>query len=78
MAIAAGQYHSLALKENGTVVAWGQNTFRQTNVPPDLTNVVTGPMPPQQWRHRQPPLVGGLRPEYRVHRVADDSTHAPF
>jgi uncharacterized repeat protein (TIGR02543 family) len=25
----------------GTVVAWGNNLFNQTNVPPDLTNIVT-------------------------------------
>ncbi|PYI50989.1 immunoglobulin-like domain-containing protein [Paenibacillus flagellatus] len=33
MDIAAGSYHSLALKANGTVVAWGDNRYGQTDVP---------------------------------------------
>jgi alpha-tubulin suppressor-like RCC1 family protein len=37
-AIAAGGYHSLALRSNGTVVAWGYNSYNQTNVPSTLTN----------------------------------------
>jgi alpha-tubulin suppressor-like RCC1 family protein len=40
IAIGAGQYHSLALKADGTVVAWGDNSQDQCNVPPGLTNVV--------------------------------------
>ena len=40
VAIAGGGFHSLALQANGTVVAWGDNTYGQTNVPADLTNVV--------------------------------------
>jgi hypothetical protein len=40
VAIGAGQYHSLAVKGNGTVVAWGDNSQDQCNVPPGLTNVV--------------------------------------
>ena len=39
MALAAGWSHSLALKPNGTVLAWGSNDFGQTNVPPDLSGV---------------------------------------
>lgn len=42
--IACGYYHSLALKDDGTVIAWMrgdlQPTFGQTNVPADLGNVV--------------------------------------
>ncbi len=38
--IASGAVHALALRENGTVVAWGGNNYGQTNVPPGLTNVV--------------------------------------
>jgi alpha-tubulin suppressor-like RCC1 family protein len=38
-AIAAGGEHSLALRTNGTVLAWGGNTHGQTNVPADLSNV---------------------------------------
>jgi hypothetical protein len=40
VSIAAGDLHSAALCSNGTVVAWGDNTFEQTNVPPGLSNVV--------------------------------------
>ena len=36
VAISAGEWHSLALKADGTVVAWGADH----GVPPDLTNVV--------------------------------------
>ena len=41
MAIAAGASHSLALKADGTVVAWGLNTSGQTSVPGELKNVAT-------------------------------------
>jgi uncharacterized delta-60 repeat protein len=40
VAIAAGYYHSLALRADGTVVAWGDNYYGQTNVPAGLTNAV--------------------------------------
>ena len=40
VAIAAGYFHDLALKPDGTVLAWGQNAFNQTDVPAGLTNVV--------------------------------------
>jgi len=43
VAIAGGWYHSLALQNNGTVVAWGawdDTDYGQTNVPPGLSNVV--------------------------------------
>ena len=39
VAVAAGYAHSLALRSNGTVVAWGSNEFGQAAVPPGLTNV---------------------------------------
>lgn len=38
VAIAAGRHHAAALKEDGTVVAWGDGTG--TNVPAGLSNVV--------------------------------------
>jgi hypothetical protein len=38
-AVAAGWLHSVVLLTNGTVRAWGDNYYGQTNVPPDLTNV---------------------------------------
>jgi hypothetical protein len=40
-AVAAGWFHDLALKPDGTVVAWGDNSHGQLNVPSDLTNVVS-------------------------------------
>jgi hypothetical protein len=39
VAIAAGMYHSLALRTDGTITVWGDNTYRQTNAPAGLTNV---------------------------------------
>ncbi len=40
VAIAAGEYHSLAVRADGTVVAWGDNSDGQSTVPVGLTNVV--------------------------------------
>jgi hypothetical protein len=40
VAVASGSEHILALRTDGTVVAWGANSDGQTNVPPGLTNVV--------------------------------------
>ena len=40
VAIAAGWGHTVALKKDGTVVAWGNNDYRQCNVPKGLSNVV--------------------------------------
>lgn len=37
--IAAGDWHSLALKADGTVVAWGDDSSGQCDVPVDLTGV---------------------------------------
>lgn len=39
IAIAGGGTHSVALKSNGTVVAWGNNSQGQTNAPTGLTGV---------------------------------------
>jgi alpha-tubulin suppressor-like RCC1 family protein len=39
VAIAAGATHTLALKGDGTVVAWGVNSNGETSVPTGLTNV---------------------------------------
>lgn len=40
IAIAVGETHNLALKRDGTVVAWGDNSAGQTNVPDGLSNIV--------------------------------------
>ena len=40
-AVAAGLNDALALRDDGTVVAWGANDFGITNVPPTATNVVS-------------------------------------
>jgi alpha-tubulin suppressor-like RCC1 family protein len=40
VAISAGQTHRLALKTNGTVVAWGWNGYGECNVPGDLSSAV--------------------------------------
>jgi hypothetical protein len=40
VAIAAGWGHSLALRADGTVVSWGDNTYGQASVPADATNIV--------------------------------------
>jgi trimeric autotransporter adhesin len=39
VAIATGDYHSIALRSDGTVVAWGLNTSGQCDVPAGLKNV---------------------------------------
>ncbi len=41
-AVAAGSEYSLALKKDGSVVAWGKKTisYRQTEVPPGLSHVI--------------------------------------
>jgi alpha-tubulin suppressor-like RCC1 family protein len=38
--LAAGQFHNLALKKDGVVVAWGGNFDGQTTIPSGLSNVV--------------------------------------
>jgi Regulator of chromosome condensation (RCC1) repeat len=40
VAIAAGWSHTVALKQNGSVVAWGGNWSGQTSVPAGLSGVV--------------------------------------
>jgi alpha-tubulin suppressor-like RCC1 family protein len=40
VAIATGDYHSVALKSDGTLVTWGFDTAGQINVPSDISDVV--------------------------------------
>lgn len=40
VAIAAGAYHSLALRADGSVVGWGDNYYGQTNIPARATSGV--------------------------------------
>jgi alpha-tubulin suppressor-like RCC1 family protein len=40
VAIAAGASHSVAVKSDGSVIAWGNNQYGQTDVPPGLDNIV--------------------------------------
>ncbi|MCE2851035.1 MAG: hypothetical protein LW717_07610, partial [Chloroflexaceae bacterium] len=39
-AIAGGGRFVLAIRDNGTVVAWGRNDFRQTDIPSNLRDVI--------------------------------------
>ncbi len=41
MGIAAGWWHNVALRNDGTVAVWGQNYYGQTNVPAPLTSVAS-------------------------------------
>jgi hypothetical protein len=40
VAISAGAWHSVALRDNGTVLAWGENYDGQCDVPPALANAI--------------------------------------
>jgi len=44
--VVAGAHHAVVLRSDGKVVAWGENSYGQTNVPSDLTVVrdVTSPL----------------------------------
>jgi trimeric autotransporter adhesin len=39
-AVAVGGAHSLALRTDGTVVGWGDNSFGQIGIPPGVTNIM--------------------------------------
>ncbi|WP_245635553.1 RCC1 domain-containing protein [Dactylosporangium aurantiacum] len=41
VAVGAGLYHDIAVRRDGTVVSWGANFLGQTDVPGDVTNVLT-------------------------------------
>jgi len=40
VSVAAGLYHSLGLKADGSIVAWGDDRFGQTNIPAPNTWLV--------------------------------------
>jgi uncharacterized protein YjbI with pentapeptide repeats len=40
VSVAAGSFHTLALRSDGRVIAWGDNSLGQTNVPASATNIV--------------------------------------
>jgi alpha-tubulin suppressor-like RCC1 family protein len=40
VAISAGGHYSLALKSDGTVVAWGSDSANQCKIPEGLSNVI--------------------------------------
>ena len=40
VAIAAGDFHTFALRTDGSIVGWGDNSFGQTDTPSNLTNAV--------------------------------------
>ena len=40
MAVAGGGYFSLALQNDGTILAWGDNAYGETSVPSGITNAV--------------------------------------
>jgi len=44
VAVGGGYYHSIALKADGTVVAWGRNQYGQCDVPVDLVAVAISTM----------------------------------
>ena len=59
VAIAMGYQHVLALRADGKVVGWGNNQVGQTNVPPDLSGVVTIGAGRFHTR-RSPPVAGSF------------------
>jgi len=41
VAIAAGDFNTLALRSDGLVLVWGDNSYLQCNLPVNLSNVTT-------------------------------------
>jgi hypothetical protein len=40
VAVAAGSWHNLALKADGTMIGWGWDDYGRTNIPDSATNVI--------------------------------------
>ncbi|KAJ8956887.1 hypothetical protein NQ318_014304 [Aromia moschata] len=50
ISVASGQHHTVVLRENGTVLSWGENKFGQLGVDPNVANITR--------RYNQSMLVG--------------------
>ncbi|HLP76979.1 MAG TPA: immunoglobulin domain-containing protein, partial [Candidatus Paceibacterota bacterium] len=77
VAIAAGVYHSVALRTNGTVIAWGWNGNGQTNVPM-LTNasaIAAGYGHSMALRSNGTVVVWGVSPYGNVSSVPASATN---
>jgi alpha-tubulin suppressor-like RCC1 family protein len=55
IAVAANISHSLALKGDGTLQAWGSNIFQQSTVPANMTGVIAM----DAWSNHNLALVAG-------------------
>ena len=79
-AIAAGDFHTVALKADGTVIAWGLNGSGQTTVPAGLATSWPSPRAPTTpWRSRRtaPSSPGGGRATARRRYLRACATSRP-
>jgi hypothetical protein len=64
--VGAGKYHSLGIKEDGSVVGWGRNDRGQCDVPePNTGFIAVAGAEDYSIGLKQPP-VGDLNTDYRV------------
>ena len=82
VAIAAGEWHTVALKQDGTVACWGDNNYGQCNTPANLGHRhrnrrgrQSHPRDPHR-RKRQPPLRHELRHPRCWHPRRSERRHA--
>jgi alpha-tubulin suppressor-like RCC1 family protein len=52
LSVAAGTHHSLGLKSDGSIVAWGDDHYGQTNVPAPNTGFIAIAAGSDQSRHQ--------------------------